>query len=206
METVSQRKRTDVQGMNQRQDCPCLNPWCSPPQWESYWWKTKEAYLGHFHQWWEKGRGKARSETLQVVVVLAILLVDLRKDRWRKQGIQVFLSLFFPSFSLIFLLTRLFEKLNLWWKRNIFWNLKTLQDRKTALCSAQRKKPCHLRDLRMHTQEIRLYLELISATINELFSSLQNLCTLLGLMTLAVSSIFQAIGIVSCISFSARIA
>lgn len=68
---------------------------------------------------------------------------------------------------------------------------------------SSKEKPHHLQDLHMHTQEIRLYLELISVTINELLSSLQNLCTLLSLLTLAVSSIFQAIRIVCCISFLA---
>lgn len=34
---------------------------------------------------------------------------------------------------------------------------------------SSKEKPCHLQDLHMHTQEIRLYLELISATVNELF-------------------------------------
>lgn len=115
---------------------------------------------------------------------------------------SLFFFLFYPHFSLnqaLRKVTPLVEKEHILKSQNF-----TGQESCSLLSS--KEKPCHLQDLHMHTQEIRLYLKLISATINELFSSLQNLCTLLGLLTLAVSPIFQAIGIVSCISFSARIA
>lgn len=195
---MSQRKRTEVWVTNQTQQGPPLNSTSV----RDFLVKNQSSVLRYSHERWEKGREVAGLRPCKCKLYSCCWQ---SLERVGGEDIVAFPSFFSLSPSLFLFSTKCVEKLqlsSLGGKEHILKSQNFAGQENCSLPSSK-EKPHHLQDLHMHTQETRLYLELISVTINELLSSLQNLCTLLSLLTLAVSSIFQAIRIVCCISFLA---